>query len=104
MESGVPPAEKALRQRNADVQVWPAAVRPRRESQHCRGYYSDLGTWHMLGTAIFSQQQLVQHVGGLVVWKDVLAAVRVVEVPTGNLSEGSWERENEGHLLAVAFI
>lgn len=36
--------------------------------------------------------------------KHVLAVVRAVEVPTGNLAERSLERENEGLLVAIALI
>lgn len=98
MESRVPSSEKALRQRNATVQGWPAVVRPR------RGYCSGPGTWHRLGDSSVQPAAACPTCRKLVVGKQMLAAVKAVEVPIGNLAERSLERENKGLLLVIALI
>lgn len=42
--------------------------------------------------------------GGLLVWKRVLAAVRAVEAPTGNLADRSLGRGNEGLPVTIVLI
>lgn len=42
--------------------------------------------------------------GGLLVWKHVLAAMRALEAPTGNLAERRLGRGNEGLPVTIALF